>query len=156
MQYSIRLRMFKCLLLVFFTVTATQSRPGVPPKSDRICGKWMAAEKNLIVQVYKLGDQFRAKILWFKDDPSLPMDEWRDKHNPDPALRSRKILGLEILRDLKYDKDDDSWQDGMIYDAKHGHEWNASGYIDNRGLLHVRGYWHFKFIGRTMLFHRVN
>ncbi|MGN6638481.1 MAG: DUF2147 domain-containing protein [Mucilaginibacter sp.] len=115
----------------------------------------MSSEKNLIVQIYKVGGQFKAKIVWFNDDPSKPMDEWRDTHNPNPALRSRRILGLEILRGLKYDEDGNSWEDGIVYDAKHGRDWNASAYIDKKGLLKVRGYWHIKLIGRTMTFHRV-
>ncbi|HZX59973.1 MAG TPA: DUF2147 domain-containing protein [Mucilaginibacter sp.] len=147
--------MLKCLAFVFLLATNTLHRSLTVPACDRICGKWMSAEKNLIVLVYKSGDEFKGKIIWFRDDPSLPMDEWKDKNNPDPALRSRKILGMEILRDIKYDADDHSWGDGMIYDAKHGREWNASAYINKDGLLKVKGYWHFKFIGRTMTFHRV-
>jgi uncharacterized protein (DUF2147 family) len=147
--------MFKCLAFVFLLITNTQSKTVTVPNCDQICGKWMSAEKNLTVLVYKSGDQFKAKIIWFRDDPSKPMEEWRDKNNPDPALCNRRILGMEILRDIKYDPDDNSWGDGMIYDAKHGREWNASAYINKEGLLKVKGYWHFKFIGRTMTFHRV-
>ena len=122
---------------------------------DQLCGKWMSSENNLTVQVYKNGDHFRAKIIWFKDDPSEPMEEWRDKHNPDPKLRSRKLLGMDVLSDLRYDADDNSWEDGTVYDAKHGHNWDASAYIDKQGLLRVRGYWHFKLFGKTMVFKRV-
>jgi len=147
--------MLNCLTFVFLLATNSLYQPPAVPNSDRICGKWMSAEKNLIVLVYKSGDQFKGKIIWFSDDPSKPMDEWGDKNNPDPALRTRKILGMEILRDIKYDPHDNSWGDGMIYDAKHGREWNASAYINKEGLLKVKGYWHFKFIGRTMTFHRV-
>ncbi|MFI5161297.1 MAG: DUF2147 domain-containing protein [Sphingobacteriales bacterium] len=147
--------MFKCLAFVFLLVTATQNKTATIPNSDQICGKWMSSEKNLTVLVYKSGDHFRAKIIWFNDDPSKPMGEWTDKNNPDPALRTRKILGMEILRDMKYDADGDSWEGGMIYDAKQGREWNAAAYINKQGLLKVKGYWHFKFIGRTMTFHRV-
>ena len=147
--------MLKCLAFVFLLVTASQTKTATVANCDQICGKWMSSEKNLTVLVYKSGNQFKAKIIWFRDDPSLPMEEWRDKNNPDPALRTRKILGMEVLRDLKYDTDGDSWEDGMIYDAKHGREWNASAYINKEGLLKVKGYWHFKFIGRTMTFHRI-
>ena len=66
---------------------------------EQICGKWQSAEKNLVVQVYKVDDQFKAKIIWFNDaDDSKPMDYWTDKKNPDPALRSRRYLALICLR----------------------------------------------------------
>jgi uncharacterized protein (DUF2147 family) len=125
------------------------------PPSELICGKWESFEKNLIVQVYMYENRFRAKILWFNDGNLAKMDTWTDIRNPDPSLRSRKILGMEVLRDLTYNAENKSWEDGMIYDAKHGREWNASAHIDKNGLLKVKGYWHFKFIGRTLTFTRV-
>jgi uncharacterized protein (DUF2147 family) len=147
--------MFKCLALVFFLSLGIVVQAGVGPGGDQICGKWISSDKNLIVEVYKTGDHFKAKIVWFDDDPSKPMGEWCDKNNPNPALRTRKILGMDVLSDLKYDAGSKSWEDGMIYDAKHGKEWNASAHIDKDGLLKVKGYWHFKLFGRTMTFKRV-
>jgi len=101
------------------------------------------------------GKAFKAKIIWFSQTGGRPMEYWTDRHNPDPALRSRKILGLSILRDLEYQPGSNSWENGIIYDSRHGREWNASAYIDDEGQLRVKGYWHFKFIGRTMTFRRV-
>lgn len=122
---------------------------------DRICGKWESVEKSLIIQVYLEGGNYKAKIIWFSDTEGKPMDYWTDRRNPNPALRNRKILGMEVLRGLQYNADNNSWENGMVYDSKHGREWNASATIDKYGRLRVRGYWHFKFIGRTMTFYRV-
>jgi uncharacterized protein (DUF2147 family) len=148
--------MFKCILLVLFVSWGVNIQPRTVPNCDQICGKWMSSEKNLLVQVYHDADNtYRAKIIWFRDDPSKPMGEWCDTKNPDPSLRTRKILGMSVLRELKYDASSGSWEDGMIYDAKNGKEWNASVYINKEGLLKVKGYWHFKIFGRTMTFKRV-
>ena len=146
--------MFKFLSLLFFVSLNFQSHAAIP-ESDRICGKWISSDKKLIVEVYKDQGKFKAKIVWFNDDPSKPMEEWRDKHNPDPALRNRRIVGLEILSGLKYDTDSHTWEGGKIYDAQHGKQWDAAGYIDKDGSLKVKGYWHIKIIGRTMVFKRV-
>lgn len=124
------------------------------PNGDRICGKWISTDKNLIVEVYKAGDRFKAKIVWFYDDPGKPMNEWRDTKNPDPSLRTRRILGMNVVDGLKYDAGNDSWEGGTIYDAKSGKEWDAAAYINKQGLLKVKGYWHFKLLGRTMTFKR--
>jgi len=142
-----------CLLLTFFTIFYTNGQ--TTDGRDRICGKWESLEKSLIIQVYMVGGDFRAKIIWFSDTEGKPMDYWTDRRNPNPALRGRKILGMEILRGLQYNPHNQSWENGMVYDSKHGREWNASAYIDKNGQLRVRGYWHFKFIGRTMTFHRI-
>jgi uncharacterized protein (DUF2147 family) len=146
--------MFKYLALLFLSIYHFQAPVNVP-ESDRILGKWKSSDNKMIVEVYKEKGEFRAKIIWFNDDPSKPMDEWRDKHNPNPALRNRKILGMDVLSDLKYDAGSHSWEDGTIYDAQHGKEWGAAGYIDKDGLLKVKGYWHFKIFGKTMIFKRV-
>jgi uncharacterized protein (DUF2147 family) len=124
--------------------------------SEQICGKWQSVDKNLVIAVYKENNEFRAKIVWFDDDDdSKEMDYWTDKRNPDPALRTRKILGMNVLEKLIYDSKNNSWEDGMIYDATHGRSWNSSAYINKEGLLKVKGYWHFKFIGKTLTFKRM-
>ena len=139
--------------LGFFTET---NRPALAAAAaEQICGKWESSEKNLIVQVYMQDNQFIAKIVWYNDTDGKPMDYWTDKRNPDPSLRNRKILGMSVLQNMTYMACTNSWEDGTIYDSKNGREWNASAYIDKNGLLKVKGYWHFKFIGRTMTFKRV-
>src|ERR1700749_3150200 len=94
---------FRYLMAAFMLTGVWQGKANTVQNADHVCGRWMAEEKNLIVEIYKSGDQFKAKIVWFRDDPSKPMEEWRDSHNPDPKLRSRKILGMELMHDLKND-----------------------------------------------------
>lgn len=142
-----------CFLLAFFTASYTKAQPADGP--NMLCGKWESVEKNIIIQVYMDGNDFKAKIIWYSDTEGKPMDYWTDRRNPNPALRSRKILGMDILRGLQYNPNNNSWENGMVYDSKHGREWNASANIDKNGQLKVRGYWHFKFIGRTMAFYRL-
>jgi uncharacterized protein (DUF2147 family) len=148
--------LFSIIALVLFTTAATQGNINTNAAEEQICGKWETSEKNLIVQVYKEDNKFRAKIVWFNDTEGKPMDYWTDKRNPDPTLRNRKILGMNVLSELIYNADSKSWENGMIYDSKNGRDWNASAYIDKNGMLKVKGYWHFKFIGRTMTFNRVS
>jgi uncharacterized protein (DUF2147 family) len=147
----------KFLFIVFPLVVFTHVNFGrsIASPEERICGKWETSENNLIIQVYREDNNFKAKVVWFNDgDPKL-MNTWTDRRNPDKSLRSRKIIGLSVLRDLTYDPHTNTWENGMIYDSKHGRDWNASAYIGKSGLLEVKGYWHFKFIGRTLTFKRV-
>ena len=123
---------------------------------DAIVGKWMSTEHNLEVQVYKEGEVFHAKIIWFKmDDTTKSMNTKTDDKNPNPSLRTRKWLGMEVLRDLKYNADEKDWEGGIIYDAKHGKEWDSVAWINSKGLLDVKGYWMFKWICKTLTFIRV-
>ncbi len=124
--------------------------------AEKVCGKWKLDDDRLIVQVYKDGMEFKAKIVWFDDhDDSRELDYWTDEKNPDPTLRTRKLLGMNVLEKLTYNQQTNSWEDGMIYDAKHGKLWNSSAYIDKEGALKVKGYWHYKFIGKTLTFKRI-
>jgi uncharacterized protein (DUF2147 family) len=124
---------------------------------DQICGKWISTDKNLAVQVYKDNDDFKAKIIWFddSDDKTHPMDVRADVSNPDKTLRSRKILGMNVLEKLVFDPKSNSWEKGVIYDALHGRYWESAAYITPDGSLKVTGYWHFKFIGKTLTFIRM-
>ena len=147
-------------LLSFFSLLLFAGNTGNTNNSiaaaELICGKWQTEEKSLTVQVYQVDNEFRAKIIWFNDgDNEKDMGKWTDKRNPDPALRGRKILGMDVLEKLVYDADSNSWEDGVIYDAKSGRYWSSSAFIDKNGKLKVKGYWHFKFIGKTMTFKRI-
>jgi uncharacterized protein (DUF2147 family) len=137
------------IMLMMINVTAYAQSA-----ADYICGRWVSDEKNLIVEVCRVNNEYQAKIIWFDAGSDKLMHDWVDKNNPDKALQSRKILGMSVLRNLVYIPKSNSWEEGMIYDAKHGREWNASAYIDKQGALKLKGYWHFKFIGRTMTFER--
>ena len=124
---------------------------------DAIVGKWMSDENNLEVEVYKEGVQFKAKVLWFddSDDKSKPMSTRTDEKNPKAELRSRRIIGMEVLSGLKYDEDDDEWVNGTIYDSKSGKEWSSKVWINKNNLLKVRGYWLVSLFGETMTFKKV-
>jgi uncharacterized protein (DUF2147 family) len=147
----------KFLFIIFSLSLFTGSKQPaiIASPAEQICGKWESSEKNLIVQVYCEDSKFKAKIIWFVNTGGKSFDNWTDVNNPDQSLRSRKILGMSVLNDLCYKSCSNSWEDGTIYDAQHGRDWNASAYIDKNGLLKVKGYWHFKFIGKTMTFNRI-
>jgi hypothetical protein len=83
---------------------------------DAIVGKWTTIEGNLQVEVYRQNSEFKARVIWFKDtdDRSRPMNERVDEKNPDKALRSRKWIGMEVLRNLRYYPNDNEWDDGKF------------------------------------------
>ena len=126
---------------------------------DAIIGKWMAyPKKNLIIEVYKYGSEYRGKIVWFNDndDKTKPMNTRLDEKNLDPSLRTRKVLGLEVLDNMVYNEKSKRWEKGKIYDAKSGRIWSSSAWMTNESNLEVRGFWHFEFIGMSMSFKKVS
>lgn len=127
-------------------------------KSDFVLGSWLATDKSVAVEVYKINDEFRAKVLWFnqKLGSGKPMQMRYDTENPNPALRKRKILGMEILEGLQYNSSNNSWENGKIYDATSGKFWDSSASLNKDGTLKVRGFWKFKWIGKSMSFKKIS
>lgn len=140
------------LLLFFPILFFSQS------KADAILGKWMATDKSVKVEIYKVNNDYRAKILWFNDKlgSGKPMNSRHDTANPNPKLRSRKIIGMEILSDLEYNAKKNMWENGKIYDAYYGRTWDSAGWLLPDGKLKVRGFWKIQMIGKSLYFYRVN
>ncbi|MBH1960771.1 MAG: DUF2147 domain-containing protein [Flavobacteriia bacterium] len=127
-------------------------------KADHVLGKWLATDHSVAVEVYKLKGEYKAKVIWFDESKGSgkPMHTRTDFENPDPNLRNRKILGMEVLDGLVYNAKTKEWEHGKIYDASSGRLWDSSAHITENGLLKVRGYWKFKWIGKSMTFKKTN
>ena len=123
---------------------------------DAILGKWITIEGTLMIDVYKDKNDFKARITWFRnhDDTNSPMEKRLDKRNPDKSLRGKKILGMDVLKKLTYNACTNRWEHGIIYDATSGREWDSAAWVSNKGLLKVRGFWQFEFMGKTLTFKR--
>lgn len=119
-----------------------------------ILGKWISTKKNVIIDVYKVSNQFQAKVLWFNDadDPSRPMRTRKDIHNPNKALRNQPIIGMDVLEGLTYNEEKYRWEKGKIYDASSGRHWSSVVYFNKNNQLEVKGYWKFEFLGQTLTF----
>lgn len=130
---------------------------GQTQSCDEIIGKWVNLEHTLKIEVYKAGGDFKARVIWFRDydNPAIPMDVRRDAHNPDKSLRDRKVIGMDILSGVTYNKKENRWENGFIYDATTGRTWCSSATLSCHCLLKVRGYWKFQWIGKTITFTRL-
>lgn len=140
------------LVYSFFAIETTASTP-----ENAILGKWQSMGGSVTVEVYKEGDKFHAKLVSFddSDDPSRPMNARLDELNPDPQLRNRKVLGIDVVRNLSFNSKQKRWEDGIIYDSRTGKSWSAVAAITRQGLLQVKGYWKFEFISKSARFKRV-
>ena len=124
---------------------------------DQIIGKWMSTENNLVVEIFKLGDSYKARVVWFddSDDKARPMNIRCDWKNPDENSRTRKIIGMEVMHGLVYNEQNNNWEDGKIYDPNSGKDWSAKACFTKSGLLKVRGYWGFQLLGKDLLLRRI-
>lgn len=145
------------LLCVVFSFAGNSANAQSVSKCDQICGKWMSSENNLIVQVYREANEFKAKTIWFNDPTdNRDINEYYDVKNPNPALKNRRLIGMTVLENLVYVPETKSWENGTIYDATTGRIWSSAVSMLTDGTIKVTGYWKFKFIGKSMMFKRVN
>ena len=118
-----------------------------------VVGKWKLEDGTAIVEVYKSGDAFNGKIVWLANPTEADGSPAVDSNNPDKNLRSRQIMGLNMLSGLK--KDGDEYNAGKIYDPGNGKTYNCSMKVEGK-VLKVRGSLDKKgLIGRTMDWFRV-
>ena len=118
-----------------------------------VVGKWKLEDGTAIVEVYQQGDSFNGKIVWLKNPTEADGTPAVDDLNPDPKLRTRQVIGLNMLNNLK--KVGGEYTGGSIYDPGNGKTYNCSMKVEGdvlkvRGSLDKRG-----LIGRTMDWFRV-
>lgn len=118
-----------------------------------VVGKWKLDDGSAIVEVYKQGDAFNGKIVWLQDPTEPDGSPAVDSNNPDAKLRSRKLIGLNMLSGLK--KSGAEYTGGSIYDPGNGKTYNCSMKVEG-DVLKVRGSLDKKgLLGRTMDWYRV-
>ena len=121
--------------------------------AQNVVGKWKLEDGSAIVEVYQEGDVFNGKIVWLKNPTEADGSPAVDNNNPDTKLRSRQLIGLNMLCGLK--KNGSEYSGGSIYDPGNGKTYNCSMQVEVdvlkvRGSLDKRG-----LLGRTMDWFRV-
>ena len=126
------------------------------PTSDQIVGRWMSEQKDLAVEVYKVDGHYAGKVVWFdcSRPGTPPMAEHRDTENPNPRLRSRSWLGMNVLNDLRFNGTDE-WNSGTVYDPNSGRTYRTVVRMASPKSIIVRGYWGIEFLGKNMRFNKV-
>ena len=118
-----------------------------------VVGQWKLDNGTAIVEVYRQGDVYNGKVVWLKNPTFPDGSPVVDVKNPDSKLRSRRIMGLNMLSGLK--KVGGEYTGGSIYDPNNGKTYNCSMKVEG-DVLKVRGSLDKKgLIGRTMDWYRV-
>ena len=116
--------------------------------ADSILGTWIVPKGDAKVTIYKYGNVICGKISWLKTPDDL------DVKNPDPAKRSLKILGMNILWGFTFDGSE--WSGGRIYDPDSGSTYKCKMWLNGNDQLNVKGYVGVSLFGRAETWTRVN
>ncbi len=112
-----------------------------------ILGQWLTAEGTSKIEIFQCGEEYCGRIAWLKE-PERDGKPRVDENNPDQNLKSRPLLGLEILRGFTWDGED-VWKGGKIYDPKSGNDYSAKMTLVSPNKLELRGYVLMPLFGRT-------
>lgn len=124
---------------------------------NRVAGTWLTQYGDSKVTIKKdAKGKFYGEITWLKEPNKNGKPKVDDK-NPDAKLQSRPILGLRLLDGFSFDKDDNEWVDGKIYDPKEGKTYKCLMWFDSDpNKLHVKGYIGFSLIGKEVVWTKEN
>ncbi|WP_255563655.1 DUF2147 domain-containing protein [Mucilaginibacter rivuli] len=136
------------VLMLFLVASLTV----LAQNGDAIIGKWLNAAGEDQIWIYKKGDKYFGKLGWIKvpDKNGKPK---MDENNPDPKLRTRPDLNLELLQNFTFNGE--TWEDGTIYDPKSGKTYSCKMTLKDNNTLKIRGYIGISLLGRTEVLTRV-
>ena len=108
-------------------------------------GRWLSGDKSGWIEI-RLVD---GKPVGTAAGSTTPDEPPRfDALNPDPALRSRALLGITILQGFEY-VGDQVWKGGTIYDPNSGNSYRSTMTLLDRNTLKVRGFIGVSLFGRS-------
>ncbi|MBL3658478.1 DUF2147 domain-containing protein [Fulvivirga sediminis] len=116
-------------------------------QSQDILGKWKtidsdSGEAQSIVELYKRDGKVYGKIVkLFRKEGQDPDPICDDCPKDDPRY-GKKIIGMEIIKDLE--KDGSEYVDGTVLKPDEGRIYKCKIWLDN-GKLNIRGYWGFLY-----------
>src|SRR5437870_10930939 len=94
-------RLFVSLAVVLSLTAAfiIATRPVLAASPEPV-GRWYAEGGAAVVEIALCGDALCGRVVWLHSPLDEDGCELRDKNNPDPALRNRPVVGLQILGGL--------------------------------------------------------
>jgi glucan biosynthesis protein C len=117
-------------------------------------GLWYAEGGAAKVAIEPCGGELCGRVVWLRSPLDDDGCDLRDRLNPDPTLRGRRVEGLEILRGLAR-RPDGTWANGRIYDPGSGSTYTCQLTLDGENRVRLRGYVGIPLIGRTTTWTRV-
>jgi uncharacterized protein (DUF2147 family) len=94
-------------------------------------GEWRVADGTATIRIHRCGAALCGNIASTASTPG------RDDHNPDPIKRSRSVLGMEVLIDMRR-AGDNLWS-GTSYDADDGQYYSTQISLQSDASLKIEG-----------------
>ena len=117
--------------------------------TSKIFGQW-SEPTGSVIEIFPCGNDLCARMAAISKNAPTKFDE----HNPDPALRTHPLCGLQIGYGFHLTGPTHA-DGGKLYDPKSGKTYSGSMTVDGNEL-HLRGYIGIKAFGRSEVWTRTS
>lgn len=144
------------ILFVLVMLAATTALGAAP---NDVLGLWQTDGDGSEVEIYRCGEKLCGKVAWLKHPEYVNSKDGPvgtpkvDRKNPDPALRNRSIIGLQVMEGLTA-AGENLWKSGVCYDPASGNTYKCKIHLASPDRLEVRGFIGFSLFGRTYVLTR--
>jgi uncharacterized protein (DUF2147 family) len=115
-------------------------------------GLWKTEDAQ--IEIFEADGKLSGKIAALNKEYTSDGIEKTDISNPDPAKRSRPLIGLIFMTGFT-PEGPGKWDHGTVYDPKTGHTYASFLEYDGGDTLKLRGYIGISLIGRTAVWTKV-
>ncbi|MFC5623515.1 DUF2147 domain-containing protein [Algoriphagus winogradskyi] len=119
---------------------------------SKIIGVWFNTEKTAQIEIMENENEMIGKLVWIQHEEGNP-EPFTDIVNSDTSLRNRPLMGLTILKGLKYKNG--IWSEGEIYDPESGLSYTCELQLKKKDILEVKGFLGDSWVSRTVEWNRV-
>lgn len=124
----------RVLIFGFLLASASVAAVAAAQGQATIDGTWLTNDGTSKVQIAAANGTLGGRIVWLQQPDSAAGKPKVDVHNPDPALRTRPVLGLTVLSDLHY-SGNNTWTGGTIYTPATGKSYPCKASLAPDGSL---------------------
>ena len=151
------MKKFASILIAFVWLALATLPAAFAEDAASPIGTWVTGKGGAHIQIKDCGGKLCGTIVWLKNPLDKNGKDSVDSKNPDPSLRTRKLLGLTMLSGFAHDSDDSNvWSGGEIYNPSNGKTYSCKLTMQTPSTLLVRGYVGLSIFGETQTWTRVN
>lgn len=108
-----------------------------------IVGKWKTIDDETnkpksIVEIFEKEGKYYGKVIRLFRGPEEDQDPVCNECDPEDARYKKKIIGMEILKDMK--REGAEYSEGNILDPNNGKIYKCRIWLEGNNLM-LRGYW---------------
>jgi len=144
---------------IFFAMLIQAATTAFCTDPVAVIGPWKTEGEKSAIEIYGCGEKLCGKVAWLKNSNYVSSNDGPvgtpkvDRKNPDPALRDRPIIGLQVIEGLT-PTGDNRWEHGTCYDPESGNSYQCKIYLETPDRLVVRGFIGISLFGRTYVLTR--